>query len=72
MKSLILTVAFAVAAMLSLSDTAEAWHWVYRPYLGPRVIARPIDPVVIPTAAPIVTPEVVVGPHGHLHYVRAI
>jgi hypothetical protein len=68
MKTFVVAAAIAVGAVFSLSDAAQAWHWVHvGPYFHSRLI---VDPVVAPVVTTV--PEVVVGPHGHLHYVRAL
>jgi hypothetical protein len=86
MTKMMISLTVALAATLFSSNTAEARRWAYitpapaRFYVAPRVVYRPLHPVLIPTTTtvftptitPTLTPNVVVGPRGHLHYVAPI
>jgi hypothetical protein len=74
MKAYVVILAAALTAILLMSESAQARRWVYPfgPYAHPRMLVRPIDPVFAPMTSTLVTPEVVVGPRGHLRYVAPI
>jgi len=78
MKMTMISLTVALAAALLSSNTAEARRRVYvtnapaRVYVAPRVALRPLHPVLLPTTTTYLTPTVVVGPRGHLHYVAPI
>ena len=82
MKMTLITLTVALAAILLTTSTADARRWVYvgptpvRVYVAPRAVAlRPISHVLVPTTTvftPTLTPNVVVGRRGRLHYFAPI
>jgi hypothetical protein len=82
MKTYSVALAIALAAVLMLSDTAEARRWVYlhagpaHVHVVPRVTLRTVHPVIVPYATTVVTPTVTptyfIGPRGRLHYVAPV
>ena len=78
MKTHVVILAVAFTAILMISNTAQARRWVYSPaasarvYASPRVALRPVGPVFVPVTSTVVTPDVVIGPRGRLHYVTPI
>lgn len=78
MKTTMISLTVALAAVLLISNTAEARRWAYvstapaRIYVAPRVAFRPIHPVLLPATTTYVAPTVVVGPRGRLRYVAPI
>jgi hypothetical protein len=74
MKTYAAILAVALAAILMTSDAAQARRWVYLPgpYAHPRLLVRPVEPMLAPMASPLVIPEVVIGHLGHWHYVAPI
>lgn len=72
MKTYAAILTVALSAILLSSNTAQArWVYVRGPYAHPHVLVRPFEPVLSPAISPFVTPEVIVGPRGHLHFVAA-
>jgi hypothetical protein len=73
MKTYAAILTVALSAILLSSNTAQArWVYVHGPYAHPHVLVRRFEPVLAPAISPLVTPEVVVGPHGHLRYVATL
>ena len=78
MKKTMISLTVAFAAVLLTSDTAEARRRAYvtiapaRVHVVPRVAYRPIHRVFLPATTTYVTPNLVIGPRGHLHYVAPV
>ncbi|MEX2309808.1 MAG: hypothetical protein WD738_19710 [Pirellulales bacterium] len=70
----IMIVAFAIVSLMS--DTAQARTWRHRPaarvHIARRVVVAPVYPILLPRTTTVISPNVVVGPFGRIHYIAPV